>query len=400
MRSCMEENGAVKAMKKVVILQSIGNLLGGVWFVNHSLAVALIEQGYAVTILNIRTQKDTKPLMYDSRITQITINTQDAWEIPPYCVAVEKFKSFHFLAGLRLAMDTYRKRKCLSNDFKASQAYIKKNKYDIIISSQYQTLDAIPQEYWNRTIHVQHTSFQQSFAHKGTRSVLKKYNGRIQFVWLTKASQKDAEAHGFQNCHTIYNPLRFPCIDEVAGIKNKTLITVTRFSEEKRIDRMIHIVKEVFQNREFDDWKLLIYGEGELKKTLKDLASECKQIQFMGRTDDPKSVLSPASIYLCTSSYEGFPLGILEANACGVPAVSFCFGESAEEVIHQGLTGLIVEQDQEAAYSKALTSLMLDSNRRENMSVNALKFAHTFQAENIIAQWIDLFNFMYQEETL
>lgn len=384
-------------MKKLVILQSVGNAIGGVWFVNSSLAKAFVEVGYEVTILNIRTKQDALTLTADSRLNMVTINETDAWEITPYHEALSYLKKLHIIKGIHMAFVTWKKRKSLQKDFIATRDFIQRGSFDIIMTSQYQTLDAVPKNCLDKTIHVQHTSFQQSFSHRGTRQKLIEYNGLVQYVWLTKASCEEAIQKGFKQCQFIYNPLRFPCVEQVNENSEKNLIVMTRFSEEKRLHLMLDIVKKVFENEQLKDWNFHIYGDGELADELKQQAGNHPQILWKGITNDPKTAFLQASIHLCTSAFEGFPLSVLEGNACGVPTVSYNFGESAQEVILDRKTGILINDDQQDEFIKTLSNLMMDASLWNAYAVHALAFAKQFQVEKIAIQWIALFDKISKE---
>ena len=110
----------------------------------------------------------------------------------------------------------------------------------------------------------------------------------------------------------------------------------------------------------------------------------------MGRTSDPKEALLSSSINLNTSKYEGFSLSILEANECGVPTVTFNFGESVHEEIINGKTGIIAENKEE--YIEKLKELMSNNQKLAELSTNCKEFNQNFQIETIINEWLNLFN--------
>ena len=110
----------------------------------------------------------------------------------------------------------------------------------------------------------------------------------------------------------------------------------------------------------------------------------------MGVTDNPKKELLNASINLNTSSFEGFSLSILEANECGVPTITFDFGESVHEEIINEKTGIIA--DDTGDYIEKLKELMLNESKLKILSKNAKEFSKEFHIENIVNKWIELFN--------
>lgn len=379
-------------MKKIIFLQSKGNALGGVWFVNRSIGEALLAYGYDVTILNIRNEQGVDPLEYDKRMKMFTINEKDIWGIKPYSYGVSLIRHFHIVQGIHSIFLTWKRRKGLYADYEKAKQFIRDANPECIITTHYQVLDAVPEEFLSRTIHEQHTSFQITSAHKGTMKVLQEYNGKVHYLWLTKATCESARKAGLKKNYFMYNPLRFEN-DEISDvITHKTLVTVARLDTEKRLHLMIDAVKEIFKDKKFQTWKFLIYGDGELLDELKQQAKDCKQIIFMGNTDNPKGAFLKSSINLCTSEFEGFPLSIIEAYACGVPTVSVNFGEAAYEVIQQQKTGIVVGHDDMDAFIHNVRTLMEDETMLRNLSENAFAYAKQFYIENVVQKWIQLFD--------
>ena len=153
---------------------------------------------------------------------------------------------------------------------------------------------------------------------------------------------------------------------------------------------MIEIVEDIFKDKKFQDWTLEIYGNGPEEENIKKVIHNHKQIKLMGLTDNPQKELLNSSINLNTSSFEGFSLSILEANECGVPTITFNFGESVYEEIINEQTGIIVKNKEE--YIDILKKIMLDKNKLNTLSKNAKEFSKNFQIEEIINEWIKLFN--------
>ena len=81
---------------------------------------------------------------------------------------------------------------------------------------------------------------------------------------------------------------------------------------------------------------------------------------------DVVQLLSHATVFVCPSVYE--PLGIvnLEAMACGTAVVASAVG-GIPEVVDDGRTGLLVPASDEAALAAALTSLLDDPARAEQL---------------------------------
>ena len=379
-------------MKKILFLQNIGNSYGGVWFVNKSIASELVKCGYDVEILSIRDSHDDVTLDHDKNLKVSIVNKKDSWEITHFEDIKKEIKKIKILKAIKLIFKKINEEFKLRKDYNYVKKYIKDSNFDYIVTSHYQVLDCVPKDFLKRTIHEQHTNFETSYSHRATKKTFDKYNGKIKFLWLSKKSCELAKEKGYKNSYYIYNPLKFNSKNRADVLKNKKLITITRMSTEKRIDLMINIVNDVLKDNEFCDWTLEIYGDGNIKKDIENLHYDKTKIKLMGITNNPKDVLMSSAINLNTSLFEGFSMGILEAMECGIPTISFRFGESVDEEIINNKTGIIVEKNNIDEYKKKLVSLMKNKDLLDKMSINCKEFAKNFEINIIIQEWIKLFN--------
>lgn len=371
-------------MKKVLFVQIKGKSKAGVWFVNKTVGEELIKKGYTVEILSIRDNPEDIILEHDSRLKIHTINKKDLWEI-------SRKKDIKSLKSLIKYIKEHIK---LKRDFKKTKEYIRNLNPDYIITSHYQALDAIPKEFYYKTINEQHSSMKDVKSVKANYNTLMKYSKKIYgLLWLTKATSEEADLLGFKNNFYIYNPVKFET-NEIANVEeNNKLICITRIENtQKRINIMIDIVDKVLNNN--PEWCFEIYGTGEFDKKSKEIISKNTKIKYMGSTDNPKDVLLTSSINLNTSLFEGFSLSILEASMCGVPTISFNFGESVYEEITDNESGYIIENDDIELYINKLNYLMNDKAKLVKMSENCKSFSKKFLPTNIVKEWIDLFEKM------
>ena len=373
---------------KIIFIQNKGRSFGGVWQVNKTVGEALIRDGYDVTVLSIRENKTGYEPVYDKRMRVETLNTKDAWETYSWSEILNDLKKFKCGSFIRKARHRLYNNKTINEDKKKLSDYLDNLKPDYIISSQYQILDLIPKKYLPITFHEQHSSFKESWNHSGTRKVLLKYKDKVKYIWLCKNSMNMAINHGLSNSICIYNAVRFETKDKADVIKNKKLITIARLSSQKRIDKMINIVEEIFKGKKYQDWKFEIWGDGEEYDKLKSLIHS-SQIKLMGRTNDPQKVLLTSSINLITSDFEGFALSILEANECGIPTITYDFGESTEEEVIDGKTGFIAKDKND--FINKLKMLMDDKNLLNKISNECKKYNDNFKIKNIVKDWEKIF---------
>ena len=101
------------------------------------------------------------------------------------------------------------------------------------------------------------------------------------------------------------------------------------------------------------------------------------------------ALYSCADIMVVPSAVENLPNTLLEAMACGLPAVAFDAGGMADAV-HDGVTGYLVAQDDVAALSQRILGLLGDESLRMRMGAGAREliekeFSDAIQADRFAA---------------
>ena len=380
-------------MKRLVIIQLKGNSFGGIWQVNKQIAMKLLEEGMDVRVISMRDNPGPFVDEYDPRLHVHAVNPNELWEFTRKQDVKDTLMKGNLLKTCFLLKKVVHEKIVLNRDYHALKRELRALNPDYILVSHYQIIKGIPKEFYSRTIFHQHCSFTVTKNHKPTITTLMKYRNQFKFLWLSKAIMKEAKEYGFQNSTYIYNPVRFTVKEKADVVENKKLVTIARISEEKRIPFMAEIVSEVFGKEKFKDWTFEVYGNGdnqELEKMKKQMKYP-ERMHYMGLTNHPKDVLLTSSLHLNTSKYEGFSLSILEANECGVPTITFPFGEAVYEEIKDNKTGMIVSENTKEKYISILEEIMSDSNKLEELSCNVKKFSKQFHIDEIIKDWHKLF---------
>lgn len=107
---------------------------------------------------------------------------------------------------------------------------------------------------------------------------------------------------------------------------------------------------------------LVVIGDGALRDEMESALTELKlrETVFMLGALSPERVadwLRAGDLFLMTSLYEGMPIALLEAQACGLPAVAANVGEVGT-IIQEGLSGLLVNSHSAEAYSNAMDNIL------------------------------------------
>ncbi|MFW9933514.1 MAG: glycosyltransferase family 4 protein [Candidatus Thorarchaeota archaeon] len=125
--------------------------------------------------------------------------------------------------------------------------------------------------------------------------------------------------------------------------KTIDIITLTRLSWEKHLDVFLQVIKEISERRPI---RAVIAGIGPEMANLKAMAKQLDitdQVEFLGWVPDENLIhlLNSSSIFLLTSSTEGFPTTIAEAVCNGVNVISSDVGDISSFIKH-GSNGFLV----------------------------------------------------------
>lgn len=141
--------------------------------------------------------------------------------------------------------------------------------------------------------------------------------------------------------------------------------------------------------------RLVIVGEGPLLEEIRQriAASPAREfIHLLGWQANPYAVMSRATAFMLTSDQEAFGNVLVEAMACGTPAVCFdCPGAPAEVLAH-GRGGIVLSLGDVTALADTLVSLVQNPVDREAWSQKALQRAEEFSMSNVAEKYLLLFS--------
>lgn len=212
------------------------------------------------------------------------------------------------------------------------------------------------------------------------------------FVVLTN---EDREYWGkLPNIEVIPNAAMFVA-DRYSDVSNKRVIAVGRLDYQKGFDRLIQAWEIVYKSGKYNDWRLDIFGQGEWKEMLQGMIDE-RELNGSAFINKPTKNIgkeyAESAMLVMSSNYEGFPMVMIEAMACGLPVVAFDFKCGPKDIISDGENGLIIRNGDIKALAEGMMRLMEDTENRKRMSLNARKIVDTYSEKAVMDKWIGLFN--------
>lgn len=126
-------------------------------------------------------------------------------------------------------------------------------------------------------------------------------------------------------------------------------------------------------------------------RRLVERARERCQVRHIEFTDDVVSYLQASAVFCLPSDSEGMPAALLEALACGIPAITTPIS-GCRDCVRDGINGFVVEPNLEDIAEK-MEVLLSDVRLREEMSLNARRTVEElYLGEKTIYDYYSLFN--------
>jgi glycosyltransferase involved in cell wall biosynthesis len=94
-------------------------------------------------------------------------------------------------------------------------------------------------------------------------------------------------------------------------------------------------------------------------------------VEFAQPTNDIERYFRAADIFVLPSAREAHPLALLEAMACGLPAIATHLPGATDAIIEEGINGRLVPVDDEPALADALGGLLADRAAAQAMGARA-----------------------------
>jgi glycosyltransferase involved in cell wall biosynthesis len=242
------------------------------------------------------------------------------------------------------------------------------------------------------------------------RALLRRVNGRFDRIVAPSRSILDVlvkdERADLARCRTIVNGVdteRFRPADAATRARLREQLgfadgecligCVASFSLVKRhVDLLAAFARAL---RRHTRLRLLLIGDGPLRADISAQIQELgitDRVHLLGARTDVENILPALDIFALASSTEGMSNALLEAQACGVPAVATSVGGNIEVIRVDN--GVLVPPFAPGALAAALCDLVGNTEKRAAFGAAARR---TAQREFSLAAMVAAYESMYAE---
>lgn len=220
------------------------------------------------------------------------------------------------------------------------------------------------------------------------------------YVFQTEQAKKYYSSIIKKPSTVIKNPIDASELPNRASENNAyQIISVGRLARQKNQTMMIKAFANV--SKEFPEATLTIYGDGELRKELKNLVRRLqmeRKIFLPGVVENVLEIEAQSGLFLFSSNFEGIPNALLEAMAIGIPCISTdcpCGGPAS--VIIDGYNGKLVPVGDERAMAASIRYMLRNPNEARKMGEEAKKIREELELGRIGNQWLYFINSIKSE---
>ncbi|MFC1824751.1 glycosyltransferase [Thermodesulfobacteriota bacterium] len=206
-----------------------------------------------------------------------------------------------------------------------------------------------------------------------------------------------------EKVRTIYNPVDIEAIKRMASQKigvdkqedtnfkgKLKIISAGRLVKQKGFDILIKSIAKIKDQ----PIHLTILGEGEEKDNLINLRDKYglkDTISLPGFQKNPYPWMRLSDVFVLSSRWEGFGHVIVEAMACGLPVIATKCPSGPDEIINDGMDGLLCEPESAEDLAEKIDFLVNNQKERERLSRAGLGTAERFDVKLIVKQYESLF---------
>lgn len=167
------------------------------------------------------------------------------------------------------------------------------------------------------------------------------------------------------------------------------ILTTARLAKQKQLDDLLHAFTQVLQTTPA---RLIILGEGPLRAELESLCQELgieASVWMPGYDANPYRYMAKCDVFVLASAWEGCPIALQEAMACGAAVVVTDAPGGMKDIIDNNKYGLMVPTGDPDGLAKGMLQILTQLELKQHYRQQARQRSREFHYLNISQQYFD-----------
>jgi glycosyltransferase involved in cell wall biosynthesis len=288
-------------------------------------------------------------------------------------------------------------KKSIIGQMKWFRKYIKLNSYDLVLSflAPFNIITSLSLIGLTVPLIVAERSDPRRAPTSNFVRIIRNFSYLFADVILTQTENNKRYFSSFlqKKCNVIFNPVFLN--PELLGKalttqKTKKIVSVARLKKSKNLLLLFDAFADI--SRQYNDYILVIYGEGDMRSILEKRISELNlehKIFLPGQITDIHNQILDADIFVLTSNYEGMPNALIEAMCLGLPCISTKVS-GAVDLIQNQENGILVNINDKSELINAMTELLNNKTKSEQIAKQAISIYSCLNIKIIAEQWMSV----------
>lgn len=167
------------------------------------------------------------------------------------------------------------------------------------------------------------------------------------------------------------------------------IVTAARLAKQKQIDGLLRAFAQVVKVKPA---RLLVLGEGPLRGELESLCRELSitdSVWLPGYDPNPYRYMAACDVFVLASAWEGCPVALQEAMACGAAVVVTDAPGGMKDIVEYGKSGVLVKAGDPDALTQGILQLLTQPELKQHYREMAKARSQDFHYLNASKQYLD-----------
>lgn len=167
------------------------------------------------------------------------------------------------------------------------------------------------------------------------------------------------------------------------------IVTAARLAKQKQLDGLLRAFAQVVKKMPA---RLLILGEGPLRGELEALSQElgvASAVWMPGYDPNPYRYMAAGDVFVLASAWEGCPIALQEAMACGAAVVVTDAPGGMKDIVEHGKSGVLVKANDPDALANGILHLLTQPEQKQHYREQANQRSQAFHYLSASRQYLD-----------